>query len=82
MRCPSPAQQIVFQEYVNTVTESQQRLQRLDQQIQYFVEQWRLYPAVQALMSLRGVQMIVAVTVVSELGDLSRFTNPKQLMSF
>ena len=33
-------------------------------------------------MSLRGVQMIVAVTVVSELGDLSRFTNPKQLMSF
>ena len=85
VRCPSPAQQIVFQEYVNAVTESQQRLQRLqrlDQQIQYFVEQWRLYPAVQALMSLRGVQMIVAVTVVSELGDLSRFTNPKQLMSF
>ena len=64
------------------MTESQQRLQRLDQQIQYFVEQWRLYPAVQALMSMRGVQMIVAVTVVSELGDLSRFTNPKQLMSF
>jgi transposase len=82
VRCPSPAQQIVFQEYVNAVTESQQRLQRLDQQIQYFVEQWRLYPAVQALMSLRGVQMIVAVTVISELGDLSRFTNPKQLMSF
>ncbi len=82
VRCPSPAQQIVFQEYVNAVTESQQRLQRLDQQILYFVEQWRLYPAVQALMSLRGVQMIVAVTVVSELGDLSRFSNPKQLMSF
>ena len=33
-------------------------------------------------MSLRGVQMVVAVTVVSELGDLSRFDNPKQLMSF
>jgi transposase len=29
-----------------------------------------------------GVKMIVAVTVVSELGDLSRFDNPKQLMSF
>ena len=29
VRCPSPAQQIVFQEYVNAVTESQQRLQRL-----------------------------------------------------
>jgi len=33
-------------------------------------------------MSMRGVKMVVAVTVVSELGDLSRFDNPKQLMSF
>lgn len=82
VRCPSPAQQIVFQEYVNAVTESQHRLQRLDQQIAYFVSQWRLYPAVEALMCMRGVQMIVAVTVVCELGDLSRFDNPKQLMSF
>lgn len=82
VRCPSPVQQIVFQEYVNAVTESQHRLQRLDQQIELFVKQWRLYPAVVALMSMRGVQMIVAVTMVSELGDISRFENPKQLMSF
>ena len=82
VRCTSAAQQIVFQEYVNAVTESQQRLQRLDKQIEHFVKQWRLYPAVEALMSMRGVQMIVAVTMVSELGDISRFENPKQLMSF
>ncbi len=82
VRCPSPAQQIVFQEYVNAVTESQQRLQRLDEQIKHFAQAWRLYPAVEALMSMRGVKMIVAITVVSELGDLSRFENPKQLMSF
>lgn len=82
VRCPSAAQKIVFQEYVNTVTEAQHRLQRLNEQIEVFVKQWRLYPAVEALMSMRGVKMIVAVTVVSELGDLSRFDNPKQLMSF
>jgi transposase len=82
VRCPSPAQQIVFQEYVNAVTESQHRLQRLDEQIKHFVKQWRLYPAVVALMSMREARMIVAVTVVAELGDLSRFENPKQLMSF
>jgi transposase len=81
VRCQSPAQQIVFQEYVNSVTESQHRLQRLDEQIACFVKQWRLYPVVESLMSMRGVQMIVAVTVVSELGDLRRFENPKQLMS-
>ena len=82
VRCPSPAQQIVFQEYVNTVTEAQHRLQGLNEQIEIFVKQWRLQPVVEALMSMRGVKMVVAVTVISELGDLSRFDNPKQLMSF
>jgi len=33
-------------------------------------------------MALRGVRMVVAVTIMSELGDLTRFDNPKQLMSF
>jgi len=36
----------------------------------------------QSLMSLRGVRMVVAVTIIAELGDLTRFTNPKQLMCF
>jgi len=67
---------------VNAVTEAQHRLQRFNEQIEVFVKEWRLYPVVEALMSMRGVKMIVAVTVVSELGDLSRFDNPKQLMSF
>jgi transposase len=82
VRLPSPAQQIVFQEYVNAVTDAQHRLQRLNEQIEHFVKDWRLYPVVASLMSMRGVKMTVAVTVVSELGDLSRFDNPKQLMSF
>jgi len=80
--CPSPVQQIVFQEYVNAVTEATQRISHLLEQLRIFVQQWRLYPAVKALMSMRGVKLIVAVTVASELGDLSRFENPKQLMSF
>lgn len=82
VRCPSPVQQIVFQEYVNAVTEAQPRLQRLNEQIEHFVRQWRLSPVVEALMSMRGVKMVVAVTVVSELGDLGRCDDPKQRMSF
>jgi len=31
---------------------------------------------------LRGVQFTVAVTTVAELGDLTRFDNPRQLMKF
>ena len=82
VRLPDPAQQIVFQEYVNTVTEAAARMERIMKEIHHYVEQWRLYPVVQALMAMRGVQMIVAVTIVSELGDMTRFKTPKQLMSY
>jgi transposase len=80
--CPTPAQQIVFQEYVRTVTEHTERLQRLEQELHEHVHTWRLQPVVEALQSLRGVQFTVAVTLVAELGDLTRFDNPRQLMSY
>lgn len=79
---PFAAQKVVFQEYLNTVTESKHRLVRLEQEIRDHTQQWRLYPVVESLMALRGVKMVVAVTIVAELGDLTRFENPKQLMSF
>jgi transposase len=37
---------------------------------------------VDALQGLRGVQCTAAVTTVVELGDLSRFENPRPLMSY
>jgi transposase len=80
--CPTPAQQIVFQEYVRAVTEHTERLQRLEQELQEHVKTWRLQPVVAALQGLRGVQFTVAVTLVAELGDLNRFDNPRQLMSY
>ena len=80
--CPTPAQQIVFQEYVRAVTEHTERLQRLEQELQEHVKSWRLYPVVEALQALRGVQFTVAVTTVAELGDLTRFENPRQLMKY
>jgi transposase len=36
---------------------------------------------VDALQALRGAQFTVAVTTVAELGDLTRFENPRQLMT-
>lgn len=80
--CPTPAQQIVFQAYVRAVTEHSERLGRLEQELQDQVHTWRLRPVVDALQALRGVQFIVAVTIVAELGDLSRFDKPSQLMSY
>src|SRR5262244_2422042 len=80
--CPTPAQQIVFQEYVRAVNEHMERLQRLEQELQEQVPSWRLHPVVEALQGLRGVQFTVAVTTVAELGDLTRFDNPRQLMDY
>ena len=43
---------------------------------------WRLSPVVQALQALRGVQFLVAITVVAELGDLTRVDSPRPLAAF
>jgi transposase len=80
--CPTPAQQIVFQEYVRAVTEHTERLPRLEQELQEHVKSWRLHPVVEALQALCGVQFTVAVTTVAALGDLTRFENPRQLMQY
>jgi len=55
---------------------------RLEAAIEEFVPQWSLAPIVQALQALRGVDLIVAVTFVSEIGDLARFESPRQLMAY
>jgi transposase len=80
--CPTPPQQIVFQEYVRAVNEHTERLQRLEQELPDQVKSWRLHPVVEALQALRGVQFTVAVTMVAEIGDLTRFDTPRELMKF
>ena len=77
-----PAQQIALTEYLDTMASTEARVRRINEQIAYFCHSWRLGPVVQALQCLRGVSLISAVTVVAELGDLSRFDNPAQLMAY
>jgi transposase len=78
--CPTPAQPIVFQESVRSVNDTPERLQRLEQERKDPVESWRLTPVVVARQVLRGGQCTVAVTLVAELGDLTRFAHPSELM--
>jgi transposase len=78
--CPPPAQPMVFQEDVRAVHEHPERLQRLDQERHEQVKSWRVHPVVEALQALRGVQCTGAVTTVAELGDLTRFDTPRELM--
>ena len=80
--CPTPPQQIVFQEYVRAVTEQADRLQRLECALHEAVKTWRLYPVIEAIQALRGVELTGATILVAELGDLTRFDSPRQLMSY
>jgi len=79
---PHPAQQIVLQEYLQTVNERIKRLARLVNELQHQVQNWRYYPVVKALQAMRGVRLLVAAGVVAELGDLTRFDHPRKLMSY
>ena len=79
---PHPAQQIALQEYIDAVHESLRRVDRLTDQIRQMVTGWRLAPMVKALQAARGVSLVVAVTVLAELGDLGRFKKPSQLMAY
>jgi transposase len=80
--CPTLAQQIAFQAYMRTVSEHTERLLRLEQELHDHVKTWRVHPMVEALQALRGVPFTVAVTMVSEIGDLNRVDSPRELMTF
>lgn len=77
-----PAQQIVFQEYVDTIIAGIKRVQGLDQHIERTAQASAVWPIIEALMALRGVSLLAAATVMAEVGDLTRFANASQLMAY
>tara|TARA_R110002072_G_scaffold274624_1_gene435455 strand:- start:518 stop:1624 length:1107 start_codon:yes stop_codon:yes gene_type:complete len=77
-----PAQDIAFVEYRQAVAACQARVERLTQALAEQVEGWRMRPVVHALMTLRGLDLVAATTLVAELGDLRRFARPRDLMGY
>lgn len=82
IKLPDPAQQIAFEEYVQSIEEADARLKRLAQVIAVHLESWRWKPLVDALQAFRGIESIHAVRIVAELGDLTRFVSPRKLMGY
>jgi len=77
-----PVQQIVFQEYIDSVKQQQVRVKGLENEMEKALNTWSLAPVVEALMALRGCKLITAMTVMAELGDITRFDSPRQLMAY
>ena len=79
---PSAAQHIALQEYRDAIDETEPRIDRLTEQLRQLAPTWRWAPVVAALQALRGVSFITAVALVAELGDLTRFGHPRELMAY
>ena len=75
-------QQLAFDEYRRTIEDRIAQCSRLEAALREAVVNWRFYPAVLGLQTMRGVQFTTAVGMLAELGDLSRFAHPRQLMAW
>src|SRR6266480_492282 len=73
---------IVLEDYIAAVEAAEARRNRLTAQIEAMLPDWTLAPVVAALQTMRGMAMVNAATLIAELGDLSRFANPRQLMAY
>jgi transposase len=79
-----PALEATLQDYVREVEHASERIRRLEEAILQAVEHSApvIRAVVQALQALRGVALITAVGIVAEVGLLSRFDKPRQLMAY
>lgn len=82
LKMATPVQQIVLTEYIDAVKDAQRRVAALTEQMRQALATWSMCPVVEALMALRGVSLITAMTTLAELGDITRFDSPSQLMAY
>lgn len=79
---PHPAMKIVLEEYLQCIDAAAERIDRLEVHMKALLEEWHLKPVVLALMGFKGYQTVAAMITVSEIGDIHRFTHPRQLMAY
>lgn len=82
LKFDQPIHYLVLEDAIATVEAAQERRRRLEAQIEAALPAWSLAPVVRALQALRGVALVGAATLAAELGDVTRFDNPRQLMAY
>lgn len=75
-------QYVVLQEYIDAARAASQRVADITAQMERVLPQWSLAPVVDSLVALRGIDTLAAMVLLAELGDISRFDSPRQLMAF
>src|SRR5882757_5203299 len=77
-----PAQQIVLEEYIEAVRVGEQRRDRVDGYLRAQIPNWSLFPLVQNLCALRGLDMIAGAGLAAAIGDPSRFATAPDFMAY
>jgi transposase len=79
-----PAQEATLADYIHEVEHARDRIERLEKAIDDSIETMpaKMRAVIDALQSLRGIAKISAITVMAELGEVSRFETPRQLMGY
>ena len=81
-RFRSPHQHLAFEELKRAINQIEARVATLDQAIEAAIKGWHFAPIMDALRALRGVNTTIAATVVAGIGDISRFSSPRQSMAW
>ena len=82
LRFEQAAHHIVLEDCIAAVEAATARRDRLEAHIDAALPDWSLAPVVRALQALRGLALVATATLVAELGDITRFDNPRQLMAY
>jgi transposase len=84
VRFDQAALEATLAHYLGEVEHTTERIAKLEQAIDQAVAQAppEIRAVIEALQALRGVAQTTAATVVCELGSLSRFQSPRQLMGY
>jgi transposase len=83
-RFEQPAQRATLVDYLHEVEHAAERIVRLESSIDTSIETLpeKMRAVIEALQSLRGIAKVSAVSIMAELGEVSRFQNPRQLMGY
>jgi transposase len=78
------AQEATLLDYLHEVDHVAGRIERLERAIDAAVQTApvRMRAVIEGLQALRGIALVSAVTIVAEVGNLSRFVTPRQLMGY
>ncbi len=78
------AQEATLLDYLHEVEHAETRITRLDQAIDEAVKSTtpKMRAVIEGLQALRGLAQVAAVTIVAELGEISRFPGARELMGY